>query len=106
LSAILALANCTWNQPQKVVTKTEYIKPNIQVQPHPRPVTMRDVKFYVVTEANFEQFKKDFNKDNGQFVFVAMSVKDYEDLSLNLADIRRYLQQQKQIIVYYEKAVK
>jgi len=32
-------------------------------------------------------------------------MKDYENLALNISDIKRYLEQQKQIILYYEKAV-
>jgi hypothetical protein len=32
-------------------------------------------------------------------------MKDYENLALNIADIRRFLEQQEQIIVYYEQAV-
>jgi len=33
-------------------------------------------------------------------------MQDYENLALNIADMRRYLNQQTQIIVYYEDAVK
>lgn len=36
---------------------------------------------------------------------MALAIKDYENLALNIADIRRYLNQQTEIIVYYEKAV-
>tara|TARA_B100001093_G_scaffold479321_1_gene508223 strand:- start:220 stop:363 length:144 start_codon:yes stop_codon:yes gene_type:complete len=32
-------------------------------------------------------------------------MKDYENLALNIADLRRYINQQTEIIVYYEKAV-
>jgi len=32
-------------------------------------------------------------------------MRDYENLALNIADIRRFLNQQDEIIVYYEKAV-
>ena len=32
-------------------------------------------------------------------------MKDYENLALNIADIKRYLDQQDEIILYYEKAV-
>jgi hypothetical protein len=32
-------------------------------------------------------------------------MKDYENLAINIADIKRYLEQQKEIILYYEKAV-
>ena len=30
---------------------------------------------------------------------------DYETLSLNMAEIKRYIEQQKQIIIYYEEAI-
>ena len=71
----------------------------------PRPINMNDIKFYVVTIDTFEEFKIRFEKDNGQFLFYAISVRDYETLALNMAEIKRYLEQQKQIIIYYEKAV-
>jgi hypothetical protein len=32
-------------------------------------------------------------------------MKDYENLALNVADIKRFLEQQNEIILYYEKAV-
>jgi len=32
-------------------------------------------------------------------------MKDYENLALNIADIRRFINQQTEIIVYYENAV-
>tara|TARA_B110000977_G_scaffold199766_1_gene288138 strand:- start:809 stop:955 length:147 start_codon:yes stop_codon:yes gene_type:complete len=38
--------------------------------------------------------------------FVALSVKDYENLALNVAELRRFINQQKEIIIYYEKAMK
>jgi len=32
-------------------------------------------------------------------------MKDYQNLALNIADLRRYINQQSEIIVYYEEAV-
>tara|TARA_A100001015_G_scaffold264278_1_gene311779 strand:- start:3597 stop:3725 length:129 start_codon:yes stop_codon:yes gene_type:complete len=32
-------------------------------------------------------------------------MQDYENLALNIADIRRFINQQTEIIVYYEQAV-
>jgi hypothetical protein len=34
-----------------------------------------------------------------------LSVKDYENLALNIGELRRYINQQTEIIVYYEEAV-
>lgn len=69
-------------------------------------MSLNEVKIYVVTKENIDQFEKDFVKKNGSLVYIAISVKDYENLSLNFAELRRYIEQQQQIIVYYEEAVK
>lgn len=67
---------------------------------------MNDIKVYVVSPSeNFEQFMEEFKKKNGTDSYVAISVKDYENLSKNFAELSRYIEQQKQIIIYYEKAV-
>ena len=75
------------------------------LQNSPKPVDLADIKFRVVTEENLDKFIEDFRKDYGEVVFVALPVKDYERLSINLEDIRRYIKQQKEIIVYYEVAI-
>ena len=67
---------------------------------------MSPIKWYVVTEENFEKFKKRFVKENGEFLFYVISVRDYESLALNMAEIKRYIEQQKQIIIYYEEVAK
>lgn len=73
---------------------------------HPKPVQLNDVKIYVVSpDVNFEEFIKEFEAKNGGDSYIAISVKDYENLSLNFAELRRYIEQQKQIIMYYEEAV-
>ena len=65
------------------------------------------MKWWVVTEENFKQFKEEFQKENGDpLVAYVISVKDYETLTLNMAEIKRYLEQQKSIIIYYEDAIK
>ena len=64
-----------------------------------------DTRVFVVTKDNFEEFQKEFTELYGDLAFVALSMKDYENLALNIADIKRYLEQQKEIILYYEKAV-
>ena len=66
---------------------------------------MGDVHFYVVTEDTLDAFKERFVKEQGDFVFYAISVRDYETIALNMAELKRYIEQQQVIIIYYEKAV-
>lgn len=71
----------------------------------PKPLQLNDTRVFVVTEENFDEFVKEFSEIYGDVAFVALSMKDYENLALNIADLRRYINQQGEIIVYYEEAV-
>ena len=106
LPLLLLSSGCsTWNPLKRIEIKTVEVDRVIPTQNRPRPVKMNDIYFYVVTEQNFEEFKKRFVKENGDLVGYVLSVRDYETLALNMAELKRYLIQQKEIIVYYEKAV-
>lgn len=48
---------------------------------------------------------EEFTAEHGELAYVVLSMKDYENLAINVADLRRYIEQQTEIIVYYEKAV-
>ena len=104
----LLLSSCGYiRKPEKeIVVKTVEVQKIIPIQPQPKPVDMIDVKFYVVTEENYEEFKEKFMKTNNDYVFYAVSVHDYENLAFNMAELYRYITQQKEIMIYYEKAVK
>jgi hypothetical protein len=88
-----------------VEIRTVEVERKIPVQNRPRPVALSNLHFYVVTEDTFAAFKQRFVKQNGDLLFYAISVRDYETLALNMAELKRFIQQQKEIIIYYEKAV-
>lgn len=71
----------------------------------PKPVQLSDVRVYVVNQRELENFIVEFKDRHGDLAFVALSMKDYENLALNIADMRRFINQQTQIIIYYEDAV-
>ena len=71
----------------------------------PKPLQLSDTRVFVVTKDNFEEFEKEFTELYGDLAFVALSMKDYENLALNISELKRYINQQGEIIVYYEKAV-
>ncbi len=61
---------------------------------------------YVVNAGNLEEFIAEFEEQNGDLAFVALSIDTYENLALNVAELRRYINQQTEIIIYYEEAMK
>jgi len=68
-------------------------------------MNLHRVKFYAVTPENMEEFLERFEEESGTTVFFAMSVPDYENMSMNVAELRRYINQQKALIVYYEESI-
>jgi|TARA_A100001011_G_scaffold400175_1_gene512986 hypothetical protein len=104
LLLILVISGCS--RPEKeIVTVTEIIKPTIAIAPKPKELSLLPLYFYVITEENYDEFKLKFLDKESDLVYYALSVPDYENLALNMEEIKRYLVQQKEIIVYYEKAV-
>ena len=103
----LSLSGCSGlRKPEtevKVVTKLEQV--SIPTVSRPKPIQLNDTRVWVVTEENLDEFIADFKKTYGEVAYVALSMRDYENLALNIADLQRYIGQQKEIIVYYEKAV-
>ena len=103
----LLISSCSsWPKLTQIEVQTVEVERNIPIQNRPRQLDMNDIHFYVVTEENFEEFKKRFVKENGDLVGYVLSVRDYETLAINMAEIKRYIEQQKEIIIYYEEAVK
>ena len=105
----LLLSSCSsWNALKTVEIKTVEVERQIPIQNRPQQIQMNtNMKWWVVTEENFKEFKASFQKENGDpLVAYVLSVKDYETLALNMAEIKRYIEQQKSIIVYYEDAIK
>ena len=97
-------SGCASVEPQ-VVLKTDYVVKDIPIQARPKPLNLHRVKFYAVTPENMEEFLAKFEEEAGVNVFFAMSVPDYENMSLNVAELRRYINQQKALIVYYEESI-
>ena len=81
-------------------------KTTVPVVARPKPLQLIDTRVRVVTKETLEQFLNDYEEQYGEVAFVVLSMKDYENLALNIADLRRYINQQTEIIVYYEEAVK
>tara|TARA_Y100000389_G_scaffold129029_1_gene126467 strand:+ start:850 stop:1284 length:435 start_codon:yes stop_codon:yes gene_type:complete len=111
--AVLALlGGCSLLQPQPlpvpepiIKTVTEYKSLEIYQPPLPKAIDLQDVEFFVVTEKNFdEQVSKLEKLQDGTYVLFGLTPQDYENMAYNLQELRRYIRQQKEIIIYYRQA--
>lgn len=100
LVAALALTACDDVKQVEIVTKPGQVQ--ITQPDMPKPVKLYDVTFKVVTNNNVNQFIAEQKaKGSADYTFIAISIKDYENLAINLEELKRYIDQQKAVIVYY-----
>ena len=131
--ALLTISGCSLLQqpPREVKIITKPIQIEIVQPVLPRPLKLKEPKWYVVSDAVItenclknEEGKSDCKlgkedlypegythldkfidsikkKHGGDTVFVAMSVADYELMAYNTQEIKRYINQLGEVIVYY-----
>ena len=128
----LTISGCSIFGPREVEVKTVPIKIDIVQPVMPRPLDLKEPKWYVVSDAKvienclkdpetkkpncklgredlypegytyLDKFIDDIKKKHGgDIVFVAMSVEDYEMMSYNTQEIKRYINQLGEVVVYY-----
>lgn len=71
----------------------------------PLPVLVDEHGDEIMVCGNLEQKIAEVEKEiGGDFVLMGISVKGYENMAFNLQEIKRYINQQKEIILYYREA--
>ena len=55
------------------------------------------------TAANLDQFLAEITEQEGEIIFLAMSVPDYEVMAGNMQELKRYITEMKDVVVYYRK---
>ena len=130
--ALLTISGCSLLGTKEVEIITKPIELDIVQPVLPRPLNLKEPKWYVVSDAKIienciknpetkerdcklgkedlypegytylDRFIDDIKKKHGgDIVFVAMSVQDYEHMAYNTQEIKRYINQLGEVIVYY-----
>ena len=105
-ASILLLSSCSWKPEKELVTVEKVIAPTIAIVQKPKPIKMLDANIIVITEKNLPEVIKKVKAGMGEFVIYGLDPASFKNLALNFEQIKRYIEQQNQIILYYEKAVK
>ncbi len=112
--AILTLSGCSLLQqpPRQVEVISKPVQIDVVQPTMPRPLNLKEPKWYVVSDRKIpkeertymDKFEEDIKKKHGgDLVFVAMTVADYELMAYNTQEIKRYISQLGEVIVYYRE---
>ncbi len=72
------------------------------VQPvMPREIDLKEPMWIVVTPDNVDEQLARIEQQEGEVLFLAMTVPDYEVMAYNMQEIKRYINELKDVVVYY-----
>lgn len=101
LLVAISLSGCGLFKP-KTITVYESVPVYPELQSPPKPLELLPVSWSVVSDENLNFFLTENRTRNGGTVFIALEVRDYENLSHNMAEMQRFVIEQRAIIRAYE----
>jgi hypothetical protein len=103
LMILTMVCNCSLLPTKQIEVKSKPLERNIIQPVMPREIDLREVKWLTITPDNFEEQFKIIEEQEGELVFLALTVPDYEVLAYNMQEIKRYVTELKDVVVYYRK---
>ena len=102
MTILLLLSSCgVANINPLKITSAPADRPQLTLPPVDT-LNLRPVEWTVVTEQNIEEVFAQLKADGQNLALFALTDTGYENLGLNISDIRQLVQQQRAIILAYE----
>lgn len=102
LTLTVTLAGCG-TVVEKLLVKPQIIeRPKLELV-QTSPVTQLPTEWLVITRANSEQKFAEIEAQGGVVTLFALTPQGYQNLSMNVADLRRYMQQQNSVLAAMKK---
>jgi hypothetical protein len=97
LIAISLISGCG-SAPKRIEVSAKPVDKPALVLPKADELNMKKVEWIVITEENFSEQVAKLKKNNRAVAFFAIVDNGYENLGVNISNIRSYIQQQQAII--------
>ena len=103
LIVLIMACSCSLLPTKQIQVSAKPIERQI-VQPiMPREISLKQPEWIVITPENWEEQLAKIEKQEGELVFLAMTIPDYEIMAYNMQEIKRYITELKDVVVYYRK---
>ena len=104
LMVLTIISSCSlFPSRQQVEVISKPIERSIAQPVMPREISLNDPYWYVVSDKNLDEFLARIKKESDTVVFLAMSVPDYELMAYNTQELKRYISELQEVVVYYKK---
>jgi hypothetical protein len=98
---VSACSNSTTPPIEPIQIRTSPVERPELVLPTVDPIVTRPVNWTVITSENYEEVFERLRAQNVDLVLIGLTATGYENLSLNLNDLRTFIEQQNAVIIAY-----
>jgi hypothetical protein len=96
-------SSCSLIPTKQIEVTSKPLERNIVQPVMPREIDLKTVKWLTVTPDNWEEQLAIIEKQEGELVFLALTIPDYEMMAFNMQELKRYITELKDVVVYYRK---
>jgi len=99
----MTVCSCSLIPSKQIEVTAKPIERRIVQPVMPREIDLKEPMWIVVTPDNWEDQLAKIEEQEGELVFLAMTIPDYEVMAYNMQELKRYINELKEVIVYYRK---
>ncbi len=103
LTILMMACSCSLLPTKEIQVTAKPIDRTIVQPVMPREIDLKEVRWLTITPENYEQQFAVIENQEGELVFLAMTVPDYEVMAYNMQELKRYITELKDVVVYYRK---
>jgi len=101
LMTLMMVCSCSLIPTKKIEVTAKPLDRNIVQPVMPREIDLKEPMWIVITPDNLEEQLARIEKQEGELVFLAMTIPDYEVMAYNMQELKRYINELKEVVVYY-----
>jgi len=102
LTILIAASSCSLLSTKQIEVTAKPMERTFVQPVMPREINLGVPLWIVVTPDNWEDQLARIEKQEGEVLFLAMTVPDYEVMSINMKELKRYITELKDVVVYYK----
>ena len=103
LTVLIMACSCSLLPTREIQVSAKPIERKIVQPVMPRAIDLKELQWITVTPDNWEDQLARIEQQEGELVFLAMTIPDYEVMAYNMQEIKRYITELKDVVVYYRK---
>ena len=103
LTILIMVSSCSLLSTRAIEVSSKPLERQIVQPVMPREISLTNPQWIIVTPDNWEAQLERIKEQEGELVFLAMTVPDYEVMAMNMKELQRYITELKDVVVYYRK---